>query len=111
MDIFNITDASTMGDRLLLGATTLLLGIVVVFSILALIFFTVKLLQLLFHKKSTAKTPAAVPAPAPALAPVETAAPASNTPDGTVLAVIVAAVAAVTGEAPSSFRVVSFKKK
>lgn len=105
MDIFNITDASTMGDRLLLGAITLLLGMVVVFSILALIFFTVKLLQLLFHKKSAAKTP--VPAPAP----VETAAPASNTPDGTVLAVIVAAVAAVTGEAPSSFRVVSFKKK
>ena len=71
-----ITDESTFLDRLGLGAETLLLGMLVVFSMLAVIFICMLVCQAVLVKKvkkivepETADAPAAAPAPAAVPAP------------------------------------------
>ena len=104
-----ITAESTFLDRLGLGVETLLLGMLVVFAMLATIFVCMLACQAVLVKKvKKIVEPEAAPAPVSALAP---AAPAPATDDSATIAAIVAAISAYTGASPSSFRVVSFKRR
>ncbi len=99
---------SSFFEALKTGGSTAVIGMVIVFAVLAIIFFAmVGLRKLLTQKKeSPAETVAVIPeAPAPA----EEAAPASD--DSAIVAAIVAAISAHTGKAPTAFRVVSFKRR
>ena len=120
-----ITQDSSLFDRLTLGGSTLLLGIVIVFAVLGIIFVALQVMRAVFTKnaikakqerkaqkalQSTApKAQKPAVAPAPASAPA--AAPAPSEDDTAVVAAIVAAISAYTGKAPEGFRVVSFKKR
>ena len=103
-----ITAESTFLDRLGLGVETLLLGMLVVFSMLAIIFVCMLACQAVLVKKVKKTVEPEAPA-APVPAPV--AAPAPQTDDTATIAAIVAAISAYTGASPSSFRVVSFKRR
>ena len=111
-----ITADSSLLDRLSLGGSTLLLGMVLVFAVLAIIFFALQIMRSIFTKKSVKTQKAEVPAKTteqPAVVkeeeiPAEAAAVAD---EGAIVAAIIAAISAHTGKAPEGFRVVSFKKR
>ncbi len=105
-----ITAESTFLDRLGLGVETLLLGMLVVFSMLAIIFVCMLVCQAVLVKKVKKIVEPEAPA-APAASPAPAAAPAPVTDDSATVAAIVAAISAYTGASPSSFRVVSFKRR
>ncbi len=98
---------SSFFEALKTGGSTAVIGMVIVFAVLAIIFFAmVGLRKLLTQKKeSPAEVTPVIETPAPA----EEAAPASD--DGAIVAAIVAAISAHTGKAPTAFRVVSFKRR
>ena len=119
-----ITPDSSIFDRLTLGGSTLLLGMVIVFAVLGIIFIALQIMRAVFTKNAikakqarrAAKAEKAVPAPVAkteAAAPVAPAEPTvdSSADDGAVIAAIMAAISAYTGKAPEGFRVVSFKKR
>lgn len=109
-----ITDESSFLDRLGLGAQTLLIGMVVVFAMLFIIYLAMLAMQAVFagkSKKAAANTEKAAPADIAPPAAAEEPAADAGTDDLELVAAITAAVAAYTGDAPSSFRVVSFKKR
>ena len=107
-----ITAESTFLDRLGLGVETLLLGMLVVFAMLAIIFVCMLACQAVLVKKvKKIVEPEAPAAAAPAPAPAPAAAPAPIADDSATVAAIVAAISAYTGASPSSFRVVSFKRR
>lgn len=97
------------------GLPTLLIGMLVVFAILGIIFIALTVMRAIFKRnavkaKQARKAEAAEAAPAPA--PAEETAPAAPAADDTaVIAAIIAAISAYTGKAPEGFRVVSFKKR
>ena len=112
-----ITQDSSIFDRLALGGSTLLLGMVIVFAVLGIIFIALQIMRAVFTKnaikekkarkaESAAQTAAQSVEAAPA-APVAAAA----ADDGAIVAAIIAAISAHTGKAPEGFRVVSFKKR
>ena len=111
-----ITADSTVFDRLALGGSTLLLGMVIVFAVLGIIFVALQIMRSIFTKnaikaKKARKAEEAaqnVPAKAEKAASV---APAPVSDDTAVVAAIIAAISAYTGKAPEGFRVVSFKKR
>jgi len=116
-----ITPESSIFDRLTLGGSTLLLGMVIVFAVLGIIFIALQIMRSVFTKnaikakkarKAEEARKAAVfaekPAQAPAAAP---AAMEASSDDGAIVAAIIAAISAHTGKAPEGFRVVSFKKR
>ncbi len=105
-----ITSESSFLDRLGLGVETLLLGMIVVFAMLAIIFVCMLICQAVLVKKvNKIVEPEPKVASAPAAAPAAPVAPAAD--DSAVVAAIVAAISAYTGSAPTSFRVVSFKRR
>ena len=90
-------------------------GYLLVFVVLALIWFILAIFGKAFEKKEKPEKEEA-PAPAPTPAPVAPApvapAPAAPVADDTaVVAAIVAAISAYTGKPAGGFRVVSFRKK
>ena len=110
-----ITKDSSVLDRLTLGGSTLLLGMVIVFAVLGIIFIALQIMRTVFTKNSAkakkaetavqnvaAKTEEPAPVAEPAAAPED---------DCAIVAAIVAAISAYTGKAPEGFRVVSFKKR
>lgn len=108
-----ITDKSSFLDRLSLGGQTMLLGMIVVFAMLFVIYLCMIAMQAVFTRKSkkTAKdTVSEKPVEAPAVQTIESV-PDTQMSDTQLVAAITAAIAAYTGDAPSSFRVVSFKKR
>lgn len=92
------------------GFRTLGLGLGVVIGVLALLMAILYLLIPLFKRiankqpKGKNKKGEAAPAPAPAPAPVQ------DDDESDVVAAIIAAISAQSGRAPSSLRVVSFKR-
>ena len=115
-----ITENSSILDRLSLGGSTLLLGMVIVFAVLGIIFIALEIMRSVFTKKATAtkKAESAKQEAQESAKPVETieeepvAAPAPVPADDfAVVAAIVAAISAHTGKSPEAFRVVSFKKR
>lgn len=109
-----ITEDSTFLERLGLGGETLLIGMIIVFAMLFVIYLALLAIRaILANKKDTAQSPAESEAPS-AAAPQAQAAPVPASPaadDRALIAAITAAIAAYTGEAPTSFRVVAFKKR
>ena len=96
------------------GAPYALVGILTVFSVLAIIWGVLELFHLLSHgkkKKNDIPTPVTVTEPQPVLSlPCPESKPVAN--DEEIVAVIAAAIAAAQNENPiGSFRVVSFKRK
>ena len=110
-----ITSDSSILDRLSLGGSTLLLGMVIVFAVLGIIFIALQIMRAVFTKnvaKAKQATKAEKAVQNVAVEPEEpAAAPAATTDDSAIVAAIVAAISAYTGKAPEGFRVVSFKKR
>ncbi len=104
-----ITENSSIFDRMGLGASTLLIGMLVVFAMLGIIFIALQIMRAVF-KRNAIKAKKARNAEA-AEAPVPVPAPAPASDDSAVVAAIIAAISAHTGKAPDTFRVVSFKKR
>lgn len=117
-DVINEPIASLLPkffDALKTGSVTAILGMIIVFAVLAIIFVALVVMRKILGKKSAPieKAPAAPKTDdAPAAveqAPVEEAEP--ETDDGAVIAAIIAAISAYTGKSASGFRVVSFKRR
>ncbi len=126
-DLGGSMDLSTpIGERISVGIEVSLLGMLVIFAVLGLIFAILCLFRVVFYdipnRKKQDESTAYQPAPAPALKPAPkpkakpeptpvVSAPAA---DDSLIAAITAAVAAymqAEGRAPGSFRVVSFRKR
>ena len=114
-----ITEKSSFLDRLSLGGSTLLLGMVIVFAVLGIIFIALEIMRSVFTKKALAAKKAECAKqeaqenakPVEAIEePVEAPAPAPAD-EFAVVAAIIAAISAHTGKSPEAFRVVSFKKR
>ena len=114
-----ITENSTLAERGSLGLQTLLIGMVVVFAMLGVIFVALKIMEASFRrtaikaKKAREAEAAEKEVPAANSVPVAETAPAAApvSDDAAIVAAIVAAISAHTGMAPGAFRVVSFKKR
>ena len=119
-----ITQDSSFLDRLSLGGSTLLLGMVIVFSVLGIIFIALQIMRAVFTKnaikakqaRKAAEASRAAPIKKETSIPVAPVAPATPvavpaTDDAAIVAAIIAAISAHTGKAPEGFRVVSFKKR
>lgn len=114
---FFLNSALSVGEKLSIGGQVTLLGMGTVFSVLILLWFLVEVLHMLLGHKTEKKPVVINKAESPAPAPVMPSAPVVNTTpepsaedDLAVIAVITAAIAAASGQSPSSFRVVSFKR-
>ncbi len=118
MSLFNFSDevASklTLSEKLESILTTGVGGYLLVFVVLALIWFILAIFGKFFDRKpkekaveETETTPVSVPEPAPvAPAPI-----AQDQDDAAIVAAIVAAISAYSGKSAGGFRVVSFRKK
>lgn len=108
-----ITQDSTMIERITMGLETMAFGMIVIFAVLMLIWGILELFHIAFHgvsKEKKAPAPKKVaPAPAPApVAPQPVASPVQD--DGALIAAITAAIAVAMQQPTTSFRVVSFKR-
>ena len=93
------------GNKVLYGLEMLLIGMVIVFSVLALLWITLEISGRAFQKLSAPKNPAAEKSE-------PTVAPELQTTDETeLIAVLTAAIAAMESAPAARFRVVSFKRK
>ena len=110
--------ADNFSATLTQGASVAVVGIGIVFSILALLWIVLELFKLFFYvlpNRKAAKTEAAPSAVAPQ--PAVTEAPAPQADNGALIAAITAAITAyraeegTTGSYAGGFRVVSFKRK
>lgn len=113
-----ITENSSILDRLTLGGSTLLLGMVIVFAVLGIIFVALQIMRSIFTKKATQtkkakKAEEAAQKAEPSAQATTEQAPVSEpvTDEAAIVAAIIAAISAHTGKAPEGFRVVSFKKR
>ena len=94
------------------GTVTAVLGMCIVFAVLAVIYFALIIMRKALNKKPKAKkTAEPTSAPASAPAPVEEAPAAEETDECAIVAAIMAAISAHTGKPITSFRVVSFKRR
>lgn len=109
----------SIGDVLKNGGSYAIVGLLTVFSVLAIIWGLLELFHIVCHgrkpkKKNNVPTPDSPAAPSPAAVTDEQTASVSlqNQEDEEIVAVIAAAIAAAQSEHPlGSFRVVSFKRK
>ncbi len=105
----NITDSSTMGERVAVGLQVVGIGMGVVFGVLILLIGILQLFKLFAVKETAKETKPAQPASvsAPAFAPV-TVSPSNE--EEKIVAIATAAIAAARGESECSFNVISIKK-
>lgn len=113
-------DAINWGERASTAGTVTLMGMVTIFSVLAILWAMIEIMHALLHKgektekavskKETAKAPA--PMGDAAIAAAIAAALAASEDDGAVVAAITAAISAQRAEEgnTSEFRVVAFKR-
>lgn len=94
------------------GFMTLGLGMGFVLAIIAVLFAILKILIPIFQKINDAglKEKPAKAEKAPAVSPAAPVAVAQSEDESEIVAAIIAAISAETGKAPSSFRVVNFKR-
>ena len=101
----------SLSEKLSIGAETALLGLLLVFFILIVLWGALELFHVLFYvlpEKRKKQQTEELPPPEVSSAPES---PAEQMPDdGEVVAAITAAVAACTELEPKGFRVVSFRK-
>ena len=101
----NLNPNAPFSEKLLYGLKIALIGIVVVFLILAIIWAVLFVFNLIFKNKSAAKPAERETAPAPVQKPVSGA-----LDEDTVVAVATAAIAAARGEEKCAFNVISITK-
>ena len=101
----NLNPNAPFSEKLLYGLKIALIGIVVVFLILAIIWAVLFVFNLIFKNKSAAKPAERETAPAPVQKPVSGA-----LDEDTVVAVATAALAAARGEEKCAFNVISITK-
>ena len=101
----NLNPNAPFSEKLLYGLKIALIGIVVVFLILAIIWAVLFVFNLIFKNKSAAKPAERETAPAPVQKPVSGA-----LDEETVVAVATAAIAAARGEEKCAFNVISNTK-
>ena len=102
----NFNETMPIDEAALYGLQMLLVGMLIVFAVLALLWLSLEISGAIFRKLS-----GAIPAPAQKKPePVVAAAPAA-TDDGELIAVLTAAIAAMESAPSARFRVVSFKRK
>lgn len=110
--MFLTSNMSGFIDALKTGSLTAVLGMCIVFVVLAIIYFALIIMRKVLNKKPKAKkTAEPTPAPVSAPAPAEEAPAAEETDDCAIVAAIMAAISAHTGKPITSFRVVSFKRR
>ena len=110
-------EALTLGERLTLGLTNTLLGLLIIFLVLTILFGAVKLFAILLPKLTEKKKDSKSKAPqadksAESIAKAPAAHPAAAD-NGAVIAAITAAVSLLLeeeGQEPTGFRVVSFRR-
>lgn len=109
-----LTTSMELSERISYALQRTLIGLIIVFGVLAIIWLVLSLFKFIFYKDPNKKTEvrkAAAPAPAPVQAPTPT--PVAKTQDdGAIVAAIVAAISAMRQEQgiADGFRVVSFKR-
>ena len=116
-------EAVNWGERAATAGITTLLGMVTIFLVLALLWFSIEIMHFLLHRgekkekpakaeKSAPKASAAPAADDAAIAAAIAASLAASEDDGATVAAIVAAITAMRAEegCDSAFRVVSFKR-
>ena len=101
----NLNPNAPFSEKLLYGLKIALIGIVVVFLILAIIWAVLFVFNLIFKNKSAAKPAERETAPAPVQKPVSGA-----LDEETVVAVATAAIAAARGEEKCAFNVITITK-
>ena len=101
----NLNPNAPFSEKLLYGLKIALIGIVVVFLILAIIWAVLFVFNLIFKNKSAAKPAERETAPAPVQKPVSGA-----LDEETVVAVATAAIAAARGEEKCAVNVISITK-
>ena len=101
-----VANHQTLSEKLTSILTTGIGGYLLVFSILALIWFLLAMIGKFFDRKQEKKTVIEV-----VPTPVTETQPEPETDDAAVVAAIVAAISAYTGKEASGFKVVSFRKK
>ena len=93
-------------DLIMTGLAYTVMGMLVVFMILIIIMFCIKAMALFSgEKKENTESKKAEAAPAPAAA-----AAVKKEDDSEIIAVITAAIAAMTGESATGFRIRSYKR-
>ena len=104
-----------LSEKLAIGAEVAIMGILIVFSVLAIIWGALEIFRVIFYElpkkkaeKQAAKAAVEVTTAGPTVIEEE---PVQNVRDeGEILAAITAAIALMTEKQPSSFRVVSFRR-
>lgn len=104
-----VKNAAPLSERVMMGVETTLLGMGVVFLALIILWAVLSVFKLVFYKPTgkeaePAPTPVEVASPAPQATVTETAG------DEELVAVITAAIAAMTDKPATSFKVVSFRR-
>ena len=101
----DINQALPFGEAALYGLKMLLVGMLIVFAVLALLWLSLEISGNIFRKLSSAAKPVAEKKPEPvAVAP-------AATDDTELIAVLTAAIAAMESAPATRFRVVSFRRK
>lgn len=101
----NLNPNAPFSEKLFYGLKIALIGIVVVFLILAIIWAVLFVFNLIFKNKSAAKPAERETAPAPVQKPVS-----GTLDEETAVAVATAAIAAARGEEKCAFNVISITK-
>ena len=104
----------TLSDKAMFALENSVLGIMMVFAVLAILFIVVKIVASIMGKGGEKKSAEAKPTPTPT-APTAppTPAPVPQTDDGEIIAAITAAISLMLeaeGKDPRGFRVVSFRR-
>ena len=101
----DINQSLALGDAAIYGLKMLLVGMLIIFSVLALLWLSLELFGCIFRKLSGTAKPVAEKKPEPIVA-----AP-TVTNDTELIAVLTAAIAAMESAPAARFRVVSFRRK
>ena len=101
----NVNESMPLGEGALYGLQMLLVGMLIIFSVLSLLWLSLEISGAIFRKLAGKTKPVAekkVEAPAPVVNTVS---------DTELIAVLTAAIAAMESAPACRFRVVSFKRK
>ena len=105
-----VKNAAPFSERVMMGLETALLGMGVIFSVLIILWAVLSVFKLIFYRPAkTEKKAEAQPVTAEA-AQVQAADSATEINDEELVAVITAAIAAMTDKPATSFKVVSFRR-
>ena len=106
----------TLGEKLAIGTEVALMGIAIVFFVLAILWGCLEIFRIIFYEipKKKEEQRKAEPASTPAVVQTEVEETVSESEaeqdEGEVLAAITAAIALMTEKRPGTFRVVSFRR-